>query len=126
MVLPQPDGAETSRIKPRLVAWVTCLFLRLGLLLLFDILDQLAHLLQHRLGLYHEVRDQWVLGLGSSGIELPQQLLLEELKLPSQGFPSHFQQIPQLGEVAAQPVQLLGDVGAIRGPRPAGRPQSRR
>src|SRR5439155_3501552 len=77
---------------------------------LLKILDLLAHLLQHALAGQRGLAQLEVVGLAGHRVHLTPQLLQQEVeRAPDR--PALVEHERQLGQVRAQPRQLLGDVG---------------
>src|SRR5437879_9214329 len=101
VVLPAPDGADTTNSVPRRPRRTPAR--------LFKILHLLADLLQHALGGQRGLAHLEVVGLGGHRVDLAVQLLDQEVERPAHGTALGAQQ-RELGEVRAQPRQLLGHV----------------
>src|SRR3989442_1674632 len=87
-------------------------------LLLLKVLDLLAHLLEHTLARQRGLAQLQVVGLAGHRVHLAAQLLEQEIQRAADGT-ALVEHQRQLGQVGAQPRQLLGDVGLVG---PHGRP----
>src|SRR3989442_76595 len=81
-------------------------------LLLLKVLDLLAHLLEHTLARQRGLAQLQVVGLAGHRVHLATQLLEQEIQRAADGA-AVVQHQRQLGQVGAQPRQLLGDVGLV-------------
>ncbi len=97
---PAPEGAEMTKRIPR------------RFMLSLGILHLLADTLQFRFGGDDLAGDLRGIGLRADGVALAEHLLGEEVESPALGFLGR-QVLAELGEVALQPAQLLGDVRAV-------------
>ena len=100
MVLPAPEGAETTKRIP----WrVNCLL---------KILDLLPNPLQFRFAGDHALRNGGVVGFRAESIELAKNFLRDELQRATDRFVSA-QMMRELGKVTFQTRQFFRDVGTI-------------
>src|SRR5512139_3134607 len=97
VVLPAPEGAETTNSCPRLA--------------LFDILHLLPHLLELRLDADDRLGDAEAVGLGADRVDLAVHLLEEEVQFPAARLGSVRKRRPLL-HVSAEPDDLFADVRA--------------
>src|SRR5262245_10457376 len=107
VVFPPPEGEETMKRDPR------------GALVIasFDVLHLLADLLGFGLHLEDLPRGGEVPALGADGVELPEDLLRQEVEAFADAVRRPRQKTPELIEMSAQALQLLRDVGPVRGQR---------
>src|SRR5882672_8459326 len=110
VVLPAPDGAETTKSVPRRPRRAPALL---------KILHLLADLLQDALGGQRGLAHLQVVGLRGHRVHLTVQLLDQEVERPADG-PALVEQQRELREVRAQPRQLLGHVALVRPDRRLG------
>src|SRR4051812_48763314 len=96
VVLPVPEGADTTTSSPR----------RSGS---FDILHLLADPFELGFRVDHPLGSLGALDLGSDGVDLPIHLLHEKIELAAARL-RPFSQAPPVFEMAAQPDDLLIDV----------------
>src|SRR3954447_19203346 len=107
VVLPAPEGEERMRRSPR--RW----WADASATALLHVLDLLAELLHGRLEIEADPRHGHVPGLGAERIGLPAELLRQEVEAPPNR-PAGAQKVARRGDVGAQAVDLLADVGARR------------
>src|SRR5919108_5651932 len=89
--------------------FIRCTALPLALL---KVLDLFAHLLQHALAGQRGLAQLEIVRLARHRVHLAPQLLEQEVEPPPHR-PALVQHERQLGQVRAQPCQLLGDVGLV-------------
>src|SRR5688500_14853912 len=99
LVLPPPDGADTTNRPPGT---------------LFDILHLLAELLDDDLDVDGVARGLGVLRLRRQGVGLAVELLHQEIEPPADGILAR-QRLAHFGEVRAEARELLVDVEPLRG-----------
>src|SRR5438105_15876100 len=105
VVLPAPDGEDSTSINPR--RWMV------GASASFDILDLLPHPLDSTLEIDADARQLDVGRLRAERIGLAIELLAEEIELAADRIvrPAVLERAAGLGDVRGQPVELLAHVG---------------
>src|SRR5260370_36153647 len=116
VVLPAPDGAETTKSVPRRPRRAPALFRAAAL---FKVLHLLADLLQDALGGQGGLAHLEVGGPPGRRRPLTVPVLVPEVERPADG-PALVEQQRELREVRAQPRQLLGHVALVRPDRRLG------
>src|SRR5690606_22303816 len=99
VVLPVPDGADTTYRRPPASAAV-----------LLDILDLLAHLLQLCLGRHDEFRHSCAFGLGAYCIHLAVHFLQQKVEFAPHGLLA-VHHVPPMAGMGPQPHEFLAHVG---------------
>src|SRR5581483_131962 len=103
VVLPTPAGPETMTMRPPRMLTRS-----------LDVRDLLAHLLDLELDLEDAGDERGVVALGRHGVRLAEQLLREELELAADGLAVRVERGAELRDVAAEALELLRDVRAVR------------
>src|SRR4051794_7623727 len=104
VVLPAPDGDETTINSPRAASFISAMSLH--------VLDLLAQPLELGLGVDHAHGHRRRLRLGADGVDLAVELLGQKIEPPAIGLGAVAQALT-LDQVRRDPRQLLGDVGSV-------------
>src|SRR5262245_1261922 len=104
VLLPEPEGPETTSIVPSAAIPL--------LNPLLDVLHLLAQALDVGLGLHHPVGDGGVGALGADRVHLAEDLLHEKVELAADA-PALRDEALELAEVAGEARELLGDVQLV-------------
>src|SRR4029079_11336978 len=98
VVLPVPDGGDTMNSSPRRSV---------------AIVDLLPHPFELRLGLDDQLRDAQAVGLRSNRVDFAVHFLEQAIQLAGARRRAPDERVP-MRQVAAEPRDLLADVGALR------------
>ena len=137
VVLPAPDGDDSTSIRPRRAIGLGSWHARHRSL---QVLHLLAELLDHGLELQADIGQLDVVGLGAQRIRFAVELLRQKIELAADRA-AVGEQLARLRDMRGEPVELLADVGlggeqdrllmqpvgieALRGSRAASRPARR-